>query len=63
MKVGDLVKVYTPNPYQPQIGLIIKTDSICDGKEIIPPMIEVVNAAGASKKVSADDLLVINEAG
>jgi hypothetical protein len=61
MKVGDLIKGYTPNPYQPQVGLIIKTDPIWNGNEIMPSMIEVLWNTGEIEKVSTDDLMVISE--
>ena len=70
MKVGDLVKVYVPNPYRPQIGIVIETEEIWDGREVEVPMIEVMCFAGAIektwsggeiKKVASFDLLVINE--
>ena len=58
--MGDLVKGWCHNPYRPQIGLVIKTDSIWDGNEIMPPMIEVLWSWGEIEKVSSDELLVIN---
>ena len=70
MKVGDLVKVYVPNPYRPQIGIVIKSEEIWDGNKVETSMIEVMCfggaiekmwAGGAIEKVSIDDLLVINE--
>ena len=27
MKVGDLIKGYVPNPYRPQVGIVIKTET------------------------------------
>ena len=60
LKMGDLVKGWCHHPYRPQIGLVIKTDSIWDGNEIKPPMIEVLWSWGKIEKVSSDDLLVIN---
>ena len=70
MKVGDLIKGYVPNPYRPQIGIVIKSEEIWDGNKVETPMIEVMCfggaiekmwAGGAIEKVSIDDLLVINE--
>ena len=70
MKVGDLVKGYVPNPYRPQVGIVIETEEMWDGRKVEVPMIEVMWAGGEIeklwsggeiKKVSTDDLLVINE--
>tara|TARA_R110000824_G_scaffold252068_4_gene440720 strand:- start:3469 stop:3660 length:192 start_codon:yes stop_codon:yes gene_type:complete len=61
MKIGDLVKGYTPNPYQSRIGIVVKTDSIWDGNEIVPSMIEVLWSGGKLTVESTDDILVINE--
>jgi hypothetical protein len=70
MKVGDLVKVYVPNPYRAQIGIVIAVDETWEGRKVKVPMIEVMWSGGKIektwpgeeiKKVSTDDLLVINE--
>ena len=70
MKVGDLVKVYVPNPYRPQIGIVIKSDEIWDGGKVALPMIEVMWAGGEIEKlwsggdiknISTNDYMVINE--
>ena len=64
-KVGDYIRegwdtdtrsIQPPYNY----GLVIKTDSIWDGNEIVPPMIEVLWSWGEIEKVSSDELLVIN---
>ena len=70
MKVGDLVKVYVPNPYRPQIGIVIKAVEVWEGRKVDLPMIEVmlsggkiekIWSGGEIKKVAPFDLLVINE--
>ena len=70
MKVGDLVKVYVPNPYRPQVGIVIESEEVWDGRKVEVPMIEVMCpggkiekmwSGGAIEKVAAYDLLVINE--
>ncbi len=70
MKVGDLIKGYVPNPYRPQIGIVIKSDEVWDGRKVGEPMIEVMWAGGEIeklwsggdiKKISPNDYMVINE--
>ena len=61
VKVGDLVKGYVPNPYRPQVGIVIKTDPLWDGNEIEPAMIEVLWSTGAFEKISSDDISVVIE--
>ena len=70
MKVGDLVKVYVPNPYRPQIGIIIESEEVWEGRKVEVPMIEVMWAGGEIEKlwsggdiknISINDYMVINE--
>ena len=70
MKVGDLIKGYVPNPYRPQIGIVIESEEIWDGRKVETPMIEVMWADGEIEKlwsggdiknISTNDYMVINE--
>ena len=62
MRVGDLIE-YTDdcNDRLGVYGLVIAAVTLIDGKEIEPPLVEVMWGSGEIERVFKDEVGVINE--